>query len=65
MDELLKALNVIKNECRSHEHCDDCPLRIKDGSSSVEGYCSIINDKPDHWDLVAECEDFIIPRLFV
>lgn len=65
MDELLKALNVIKNACRSYEYCDNCPLRIKDGSSSFEGYCSIINDEPDHWNLVADCKDFVIPRLFV
>ena len=45
MEELLKALKTIKNECESHDICDEqCPLYIR-------AECGL-NLQPYDWSLV-------------
>lgn len=42
-DELLKALNVIKEECKKHKNCIGCPLINSCGD------CGVQEDAPDGW----------------
>ena len=44
-DELLKALQVIKEECVKHELCKNCPML----NSSDE--CGVNADDPSEWSL--------------
>lgn len=45
MEELEKALVVIREECNKHNSCAYCPLRLK-----AEGGCGF-NKTPDKWTL--------------
>ena len=46
-DELLKALQLIKEECSKHEDtCKDCPLHVPNRGCGVE------TDTPSMWSLV-------------
>ncbi len=47
MDELIKALNLIKETCKAQEQCEKCPL-----SRSEE--CLIVNSDPSDWDIQIE-----------
>ncbi len=45
-DELLKALQLIKEECAKHESgCDGCPM------ATFVGTCGITNEAPTDWSL--------------
>lgn len=45
-NDLLKALETIKNECKSHKHsCEGCPLLNRYGE------CGVIHGEPHNWDL--------------
>lgn len=55
MDELIIALNTIKEECKSHSDCyKECPL------ANGKGICLVKSDRPDRWDIKAP---FAIPRV--
>jgi hypothetical protein len=47
MDELIKALNLIKETCKNQEQCEKCPL-----SRSEE--CLIVSSDPSGWDIQIE-----------
>ena len=47
MDELIKALSLIKETCKDQEQCEKCPL-----SRSEE--CLIVNSDPSGWDIQIE-----------
>lgn len=40
MSKLIEALEVIRDECKNHEGCDPCPLRVND---RFGGYCCRLN----------------------
>lgn len=42
-DELLKALQLIKEECKKHVHCDGCPMM------TCDGMCGISENEPKSW----------------
>jgi ATP-dependent helicase YprA (DUF1998 family) len=44
-EELLKALQLIKDECEKHPNCYGCPML------TGEEKCGINNDIPAHWKL--------------
>lgn len=52
MEELKKALNVIKNECAKHETCETCSMYTIDGVYGCH-YCSITRegDVPAEWNV--------------
>lgn len=53
--ELLKALNVIRETCKSQLNCKDCPLRNQFNE------CMIKNGTvPEHWTFVGEATDRLI-----
>ena len=56
-DELMRALELIRNTCKSNENCNTCPLRTSNWIS-----CDVINSRPEDWILVNDQEKF--PRLF-
>ena len=41
---LTEALNVIKDECRGHKRCLDCPLSSRDGIN-----CMVMKEIPKRW----------------
>ena len=43
--EILKALELIKNICKKQEHCDECSFGTRDG------YCLIQDKSPEDWEL--------------
>ena len=50
MIDLEKALRVIREECRSHTRCEECPLRDSDNRG-----CVIRNGQhPEDWRLVSD-----------
>lgn len=49
MDELLKALKLIKQTCARQECCKVCPLRVEDMTNGKT--CELANKNPDQWDL--------------
>ena len=56
-DTLDNALRKIKEECKSHESCKDCPF--------VYGFtngCGILRDRPENWSLISEYRP--VARLF-
>lgn len=44
MEELIKALNVIKETCDSQAKCEKCPL-------SKDDDCMITYNEPSSWDI--------------
>jgi len=52
MEELLKALRLIKNTCCQHERCSKCPLCT--GESKNGFYCYMDDKLPYEWELVDE-----------
>ena len=44
-DELLKALQTIKNECKKHNNCNGCPIL------TYGDECGLESDKPSKWAL--------------
>lgn len=44
-DELLKALELIREECKKHHNCEDCPLICADGD------CGVTVQTPQYWSL--------------
>ena len=44
-EELLKALQLIKEECEKYHHCDNCPIL------TVRGDCGVNADFPRDWNL--------------
>ena len=50
MDEILKALHTLKNECLKYENCDECPLCFE----HANGDCRLSDpDRPPaDWKLV-------------
>lgn len=54
MEELIKALNLIKTECEKHGGCDECPM-------CRYGECVINTDTPSDWKIVNP----EIPKVFV
>lgn len=43
MEELIKALHVIQNECNKHGNCKDCPMSFEAGT------CAIADIQPMNW----------------
>lgn len=54
--ELIEALIVIRDECKKHDNCEECPLRDSENNA-----CSLPTASPCNWDLRT---DYIVPRLF-
>lgn|GEM_PF-1599340 len=50
MEELLKALRLIRDTCRQHGNCPKCPLHI--GSGADNACCSMSERWPREWKLV-------------
>ena len=50
MEELKKALTVIKLECSKHDECKTCPMNVEDDIFG-RPYCSIARegDLPSEW----------------
>ena len=50
MEELKKALTVIKLECSKHDECKTCPMNVEDDILG-RPYCSITRegDLPSEW----------------
>lgn len=46
-EEILKALNVIKDECKEAEACECCPF------SDKNAFCVFRKDQPYEWDIKA------------
>ena len=45
-DELLKALQLIKEECKKHtDTCKECPMRVEHRG------CGVTHDSPENWKL--------------
>ena len=44
-NEILNALNVIKDTCRESKDCENCPFRKKEN----EKICNITSSVPVHW----------------
>ena len=44
-DELLKALQLIKEECAKHDRCIKCPM------GNVHGDCGLDSTSPSGWTL--------------
>ena len=57
MDELLKALEVLKNECNKHGTCTTCPFR-----EDTETLCYIKNHVPSSWRID---KGVIYPKVFI
>lgn len=55
--ELIEALNRLREECKKHVNCTECPLRDIDNSC-----CALHKSSPCMWDLKV---DHNVPRLFV
>lgn len=47
--DILKALNTIKELCAEYDNCTTCPLRY-DGISNV-CYLKVVLEVPEEWDL--------------
>lgn len=45
MEELIQALNKIKEECADHPSCKNCPI------SDQQGHCGISSIRPDNWNI--------------
>ena len=54
-NDILDALNVIKNVCKNHSYCCECPLRL--GLVSNSCYILSIPDVPADWELNNNDED--------
>lgn len=58
--ELIEALIVIRDECKKHDNCEECPLRDSENNA-----CSLPTSSqsiyPCDWDLRT---DYIAPRIF-
>ena len=54
-NDILDALNVIKNVCKNHTYCCECPLRL--GLISDSCYILSIPDVPAEWELNNNDED--------
>ena len=53
MTDLIKALRLIREECKSHTKCEECPLRNSDNK-----HCVINNGaNPEDWRLVGDDND--------
>ena len=46
-EEIIHALEVIKETCREHEKCADCPFYNK----SILPSCEIQYDNPEDWQI--------------
>ena len=44
-EELLKALQLIKEECKKYHHCDNCPIL------TIGGDCGVTEYAPKYWKL--------------
>lgn len=53
-NDILDALNVIKNVCKNHAYCCECPLRL--GLVSNSCYILSIPDVPADWELNSDDE---------
>lgn len=49
-EEIIKALKVIQDICKSNENCETCPLR------SLENLCAISDRQPDCWSIQGKDE---------
>jgi len=53
MEELLKALRLIKDTCADRTFCRTCPMRCQVAlSDTARSYCAIRNSSPAQWKLV-------------
>ena len=54
--EIYFALNTIKQVCKSHKTCPECPLFVKKGPKTVRGSCFLRSEhlglNPMNWELV-------------
>lgn len=46
MEELIKALNTIKEECKKHGNCDECPI----GNDDCD--CLVGDSSPEDWNII-------------
>lgn len=60
MTELEKALMVIRDECKKHEVCSECPLRTGNNSN----VCKVNDTTPEKWQLRIEHTAGHIPSVF-
>lgn len=49
MEELLKALRTIKEECEKNTSCDECTLRLEKVAGAPT--CGIMNRVPANWEM--------------
>ena len=45
-NELIKALELIKNVCNTHKYCEECPFEKK------QGVCLITEKRPTYWKII-------------
>lgn len=53
-EDLKNAIEMIKNECKSHEDCIECPMRTKEEFMNRFGFicrCSLARGNPEDWDI--------------
>ncbi|MBR5298543.1 MAG: hypothetical protein IKU29_11870 [Parabacteroides sp.] len=51
---LVEALKTIREECKTHVTCSDCPLRDYDDD------CALLELQPDDWEFLED----VPPRIF-
>lgn len=50
MDKLLEALKLIRDECKQHDNCTDCPMW-----ASRVGACGV-DKRPQEWNVLNEVQ---------
>lgn len=50
-EEILKALNVIRDECKEEDYCTFCPFADKDEN------CMLRKERPYAWTIKTETEE--------
>lgn len=55
MEELIKALHVIQDECNRNEDCHTCPMCTENGV-----ICNVVEKSPDAWKINDEVQKALL-----
>lgn len=61
MTDLEKALITIREECKGHDKCDSCPLRVPGNPCE----CMLVRRTPSEWKLIVDENTSCTPSVFV